>query len=311
MAEYYREYVSVVYTQTHVPTRSGFNSPSFTQQHEVEASLRDIFTRVSLEYLEMTKRRRGNQRLEDRIQSVELRISAEEVRYLLCLSKGETASCFLPQLNSAVHKETLKLLDTMVRAVKSACSDEKLCAGFICDANMLFEAIMEEVRERIKDAQGVVDEFFRDAQLQFFEDLMSIREVRGALVRAQQQWPVISTILSELQSEADPSELQVSYSTSDLLQQMSIEQVMTYINSDDPSQSRKRKKRRKPKKKPTLESEPSSDLSKMSENEFTALASAFQDRLEHCELKSRRGCPRVSAAWVERLLTMRGQLQAE
>lgn len=269
----------------------------------LEACIHDIFSGLREEFFLMTEKRRDNSGLTGHLQSLELQLDSEILNQLIAAIDNETTRVFLPRVDDLVRSETEDLLSTMLAVIREVAADTALCAGFICDANTLIQAIIRKLQESSRELKVVLDQFFQEALLVFYEDLMKIAEVREAfrLVGRQdsQVGQVLGRVLEDLQiSQRD---VYVSYSTPDLLQQMSIEQVLLYINAEDELGAKGKKKRRRNRKK---QMKSSRDLGALTDTEFEELTADFRQRLEQLELNSERGRPRVSAQWLDRLRTM-------
>ena len=251
----------------------------------------------------MTEKRRDNSVLTGHLQSLELQLDSEILNQLISAIDNETTRVFIPRVDDLVRSETEDLLSTMLAVIREVAADTTLCAGYICDANTLIQAIISKLQESSRELKVVLDQFFQEALIVFYEDLMKVAEVREAfrLVGCQdsQVGHTLGRVLDNLQiSQRD---VHVSYSTPDLLQQMSIEQVLLYINAEDERGVKGKKKRRRNRKKQVKSL---NDLGALTDLEFEVLTADFRQKLEQLQLSCERKRPRVSTQWLDRLRTM-------
>lgn len=277
--------------------------PCRFQVAALEACIHHIFSDLREDFFQMTQKRRENSALTGRLQSLELQLDSEILNQILAAIDSETTRVFLPRVDDIVRSETEDLLSTMLTIIREAAGNSTLCAGFICDANTLIQAIITKLQESSRELKIVLDQFFQDALMVFYEDLMKITEVLEAFRCVGRQDSQVGRTLSRVLEDLQNShrDVYVSYNTPDLLQQMSIEQVLLYINAEDDSEVKGKKKRRRNRKKQTKSPR---DLGALTDSEFEVLAAEFKVRLEQLQLSSERGRPRASAQWVDRLRTM-------
>ena len=211
------------------------------------------------------------------------------------------AAAFLPRIDELIRKETEDLLSFLIEEIRDSVYDFRLCSGLVCDANLLLETVIEGLKERGRLRRGL-EEFFAGAVVVFFEELVRGEEVRRALEEGRKEETEVGRKLRKVMEEMKITQdnVQVSYSTSDLLQQMSIEQVLLYINSVPDCDPKLKKKRRRCKKKGSS-SVFSPDIRSLTDEEFDELAASFQSRLESAKSNGKRHRPRASEEWVEKL----------
>lgn len=266
----------------------------------LEACIHDIFSGLREEFFLMTEKRRDNSVLTGHLQSLELQLDSEILNQLISAIDNETTRVFIPRVDDLVRSETEDLLSTMLAVIREVAADTELCAGYICDASTLIQAIINKLRESSRELKVVLDQFFQEALVVFYEDLMKIPEVREAFRLIGCQDSQVSHTLEKVLASLHLN-VHISYNTPDLLQQMSIEQVLLYINAEDERGGKGKKKRRRNRKKQVKSLR---DLGVLTDSEFEVLTADFRQRLEQIQLSCERKRPRVSTQWLDRLRTM-------
>jgi hypothetical protein len=266
----------------------------------LEACIHDIFSGLREEFFLMTEKRRENSALAGRLQPLELQLDSRVLNQLITAIDSETTRAFLPRVDDLVRSETEDLLSTMLAVIRDATEESVLCAGFICDANTLIQAIISKLQESRRELKVVLDQFFEDALVVFYEDLMKIADIRKAFrLVALQNSPVGQTLQRVLEAlQTSQSDVYVSYNTPDLLQQMSIEQVLLYINAEEGPGKKKKKRNRKKQLKAQ------GDLGALTDSEFEDVVVQFRLRLEQMQACSERTRPQPSLQWLNRLHSM-------